>query len=208
MTRRAGLVGGAMTVLGVMSLSLGTASWSAESKAKADAGPGRAVPTLGNEHVSSPSVPHVPYNTSPPTSGPHLQWVAKWGVHTTPILRELQVHNLEDGGVAIQYKCPTPCPELVAKLEALAARYREKADAERAAVSPLRKNPGEPARSRYDHLIVAPYPDMERTIALTAWGRIDAFDRYDEARIVRFIEAYIGIDHHPAAEKAPPPKTR
>ncbi len=185
----------------------GTETKGAQS-APSDGGPGRAVPTLGNEHVSSPSAPHVPYNTSPPTSGPHLQWTAKWGVHTTPILRELQVHNLEDGGVVIQYKCQAPCPGLVGNLEALAARYQAKADADRAKVSPLLKKPEEPVRSRYDHLIVAPYPDMEHTIVLTAWGRIDELDQYDEARIVKFIEAYIGVDHHPAQEKAPAAPTR
>lgn len=181
----------------------GGAKGAAKSPAPADTGPGRAVPTLGNEHVPSPSTPHVAYNTSPPTSGPHLQWVAKWGVHKTPILRELQVHNLEDGGVLVQYRCDASCPDLVAKFEALAARYHEKAEAERAKVSPLLKKPDEPVRSRYDHLIVAPYPDMEKTIALTAWGRIDTLDRYDEARITRFIETYIGVDHHPTEEKAP-----
>jgi hypothetical protein len=173
---------------------------------KPDGKPGRAVETLGNEHVQSPSAPHIPYNTSPPTSGPHLQWTAKWGVHKTPVLRELQVHNLEDGGVAIQYKCDGGCPDLVAKLEGLAARYAEKAAAERAAMGPPR-DPRFPPRSKYDHLIVAPYPDMERQIALTAWGRIDTFDGYDEARITRFIEAYIGIDHHPTKEMAPAAKT-
>lgn len=171
--------------------------------AKADGKPGRAVETLGNEHVPSPSTPHVPYNTSPPTSGPHLQWVAKWGVHKTPIIRELQVHNLEDGGVIVQYKCLDPCPDLVGKLEALAARYREKAEVDRKS---MRANPNEPIRSKYDHLIVAPYPDMERQIALTAWGRIDSFDGYNEARIVNFIETFIGIDHHPVHEKAPAAK--
>lgn len=208
MTRAMSLGVGLMFTL--LSLSLSTPSDAAEAKrpAKSDSGPGRAVDTLGNEHVASPSTPHIPYNTSPPTSGPHLQWVAKWGVHQTPILRELQVHNLEDGGVVIQYKCETPCPDLVGKLEGLAARYRQKADAERAAVSPLRKDPQQPARSRYDHLIVAPYPDMESRIALTAWGRIDTLESYDEARIVRFIEAYIGIDHHPTEEKTPPAKMR
>jgi hypothetical protein len=48
---------------------------------------------------------------------------------------------------------------------------------------------------------------MEHQIALTAWGRIDSFNGYDEARIVRFIEAFIGIDHHPVHEKAPSAKT-
>jgi hypothetical protein len=46
------------------------------------------------------------------------------------------------------------------------------------------------------HLIVAPYPDMNARIALTAWTRIDTFTKFDEARIDRFIEAYVGIDHH------------
>lgn len=205
---RDGMLGAAgVTTLAVVILS--GAAWGAntsKTSAKPDGKPGRAVEILGNEHVPSPSTPHKPYNTSPPTSGPHLQWVAKWGVHKSPILRELQVHNLEDGGVIVQYKCDTPCPDLVAKLEALAARYREKAEVDRKAMG-APSNPNHPMRSKYDHLIVAPYPDMEHRIALTAWGRIDAFDEYDEARISSFIEAFIGIDHHPAAEKAPQAKT-
>jgi len=196
---------GASLVLLVSTTSLGAQAAKPE---KAPAEPGQTIPLLGNDHVPSPSTPHIPYNSAPPTSGPHLPWVARWGVHTTPILRELQVHNLEDGGVLVQYNCPTPCPDLVSKLGGLADRYRQKAEAERTTVSPLRKDRAVPPRSRYDHLIVAPYPDMERRIALTAWGRIDAFDEYDEARIVRFIEAYIGIDHHPTSEQAPPPAPR
>ncbi len=210
MHRTAFAAAGAAVVL-TIAVSLGTAASAeapkhAAAPQKPDGKPGRAVETLGNEHVPSPSTPHVPYNTAPPTSGPHLQWVAKWGVHKTPILRELQVHNLEDGGVAIQYRCDQPCPDLVATLEALAASYRDKAEAERKA-SKIPVTPERPLRSKYDHLIVAPYPDMEHQIALTAWGRIDSFNGYDEARIVRFIEAYIGIDHHPVHEKAPAAKT-
>jgi hypothetical protein len=50
---------------------------------------------------------------------------------------------------------------------------------------------------RYDRqVILAPYPGMDKRIALTAWGRIDKFDAFDEQRIVRFIAAYRGIDHH------------
>jgi hypothetical protein len=37
---------------------------------------------------------------------------------------------------------------------------------------------------------------MKTPIALTAWGRIDTMDQPDEARIERFIKAYMGIDHH------------
>jgi hypothetical protein len=41
-------------------------------------------------------------------------------------------------------------------------------------------------------VLVAPYPDptVGARIALTAWGRIDTFDEFDEQRITRFIEAY------------------
>lgn len=133
--------------------------------------PGTAVPSLGNAHLQSPGEPHAPYNSDPPTSGPHLPYLAPWGIHTIPIPKELQVHNLEDGGVLVKYNCPQGCPELVEKLKTIVNRYEK-------------------------HVILAPYPGMDRRIALTAWGRIDKFDEIDENRIVRFIHAYKGIDHH------------
>lgn len=131
--------------------------------------PGTAVPGQGNAHIMTLRDVHPPYNSDPPTSGPHVPWVAPWGIHTVPIPKELQVHNLEDGGVMVQYNCD--CPEVVAKLRAIVERY--------------------PA-----HVILGPYPGMDRRIALTAWGRIDKFDELDEPRVVRFINAYRGIDHH------------
>lgn len=148
-----------------------------------DDGPGISVPTLGNKHIPSLRAPHPPYNSKPPTSGSHVHQVAQWGVYRRPLPNELQVHNLEDGGVLVQYDCKD-CKDLIKKLEKLVRSYLKKAKAE-----------GE--KSRYRHLIVAPYRDMDTRIALTAWGRIDKLDAYDEARIKRFIEAYVGIDHHP-----------
>lgn len=131
----------------------------------------REIPSLGNAHISTPATPHVPYNSDPPTSGPHTPYVAKWGIHSQPVPKELQVHNLEDGGVVIQYNCPDGCPDLVDKLTTIARRYKL--------------------------VVLAPYPGMEKRIALTAWRRIDVFDRFDERRILRFIDTHIGIDHHP-----------
>ena len=158
--------------------------------AVASEGPGREIPSLGNHHIQSPGSPHIPYNSNPPTSGPHVPYIVRWGIHQVPIPREIQVHNLEDGGVLIQYHC-SDCGELISKLERLVNRYKQKAHKER--VQTGSKHP-----SRYESLILAPYPGMETAIALTAWGRIDQFDQFDEDRIVQFIEAYIGIDHHPA----------
>jgi hypothetical protein len=151
--------------------------------------PGMAVPLQGNQHVGSLDTPHIPYNSNPPTSGPHLPFLAPWGVHRSPIPKELQVHNLEDGGVIIQYNCKQ-CPELIQKLEQLVQGYQKQAEEEK------KKN----GFTRHEHLILAPYPGMETAIALTAWGRIDKLKEYDEQRIKTFIEAFIGVDHHPARE--------
>jgi hypothetical protein len=131
--------------------------------------PGAAVTELGNEHIPTEATPHVPYNTDPPTSGPHLPYIAPWGIHTSPIVKELQVHNLEDGGVIVQYNCE--CPDLATKLADIVKRYDK-------------------------FVILAPYPGMKSRIALTAWGRIDELEELDEQRVVRFIEAFRGIDHH------------
>jgi len=133
--------------------------------------PGQMFPDQGNLHVQTLSEPIVAYNSDPPTSGPHLPYVAPWGVHNEPIAKQLQVHNLEDGGVAVQYNCATPCPELVEKLAAIVKRYDKQ-------------------------VLLAPYPGMKSRIALTAWTRLDAFEEFDEGRIVNFIGRYRGIDHH------------
>ena len=133
--------------------------------------PGVLMPDQGNLHINVETEPHVPYNSDPPTSGPHMPYIAPWGVHTEPVSKELQVHNLEDGGVMVQYNCPSGCADVVDKLKAIVSRYPE-------------------------HVILAPYPGMKTRIALTAWTRIDAFDNLDESRVRRFIDAYKGIDHH------------
>lgn len=148
--------------------------------------PGTSVPSLGNDHIQSIESPHPPYNSKPPTSGPHVPFVARWGVYDRQIPNELQVHNLEDGGVIIQYDCKN-CAEMVKKLETLAKEYLDKAKAD-------------PQSSRYGHLLVGPYAGLDTPIALTAWGKIDKLNEFDEARIRRFIEAYVGIDHHPRHE--------
>ena len=133
--------------------------------------PGEFVPSLGNEHIPTAETPHVAYTSDPPTSGPHLPYIAPWGVHARPLAKELQVHNLEDGGVVVNYK-PQCADQVQAGLRAIVDRYP-------------------------NHVVLAPYPGLDRCIALTAWTRIDKMDEVDERRVVRFIEAYRGIDHHP-----------
>ena len=124
---------------------------------------------------------HAAYNSKPPTSGPHWNLAGEapvgWGISKEPIPDEAQIHNLEHGGVMIQYKC-SDCPDLVAQLEGFYERWW-----------PENRLPLFPSSSK---LVVAPYSDMPSKIALTAWGRIDTMDDYDEPRMIRFIEAWRG----------------
>jgi len=131
--------------------------------------PGSFVASQGNAHVTGEPVTFR-YASDPPTSGPHAAGMAAWGIHERPIPKALQIHNLEDGGVLIQHNCEG-CDDLVSKLADIVRRYPDK-------------------------VILAPYPGMKTRIALTAWSYIDAFDEFDERRVVRFIEAHRGIDHH------------
>lgn len=133
--------------------------------------PGDSVPSLGNQHLQSIDEQHMAYNTSPPTSGPHLGQKAPWGVSDEQISDELQVHNLEDGGVIVHYDQQKTDEDTLERLTEVVRRYTDK-------------------------VILEPYANLETPIVLTAWGRIDKLEAYDETRITSFISAYRGIDHH------------
>lgn len=129
--------------------------------------PGQAVEDQGRTHVEV-GTNVEDYNSTPPTSGDHYPTWADWGIYTTPIRNELQVHNLEHGGVIVQYK-----PDVdEAVVDQLVDVVRE--------LGPT-----------YKKLILAPYPDLDTNLALTAWGRIDTFDEFDAERIRQFVAEYI-----------------
>ena len=140
-------------------------------------GPGLAVVTQGTAHVDNPMDPHPGYNTNPPTSGPHTRYTADLGVHKLPIPPEVQVGNLINGAVLVQYACPQDCPDLIKKLEGVA--------------------------DNHEQVIVAPYPLMESKVALTAWQRIEMLKTFDEKRINAFIKAYAGKKHPHNKEDLP-----
>ncbi|HYP40568.1 MAG TPA: DUF3105 domain-containing protein [Chloroflexia bacterium] len=138
--------------------------------------PGESVPMMVSNHIEyNPGSPPA-YNSDPPTSGPHVQSVPQFKVYTEPMTKELQVHGLEDGGVIIHYKTGLD-QATVDRLASLASLYIEQ---------PRPKN----------HVILVPDPNLSHPIVLTTWRRIDRLDAFDEARIRRFIDTYVGIDHH------------
>lgn len=134
--------------------------------------PGEKVASQGNEHIELGD-DHIDYNTTPPTSGPHAG-TARWGNHISQISDESQIHNLEDGGIGIQYDCDKnegTCAELIDQLLGVMVENKDK-------------------------IFMGPYEGIGNRIALTAWQRIDKFDDFDKQRIVDFIDEYKDIDHH------------
>ena len=126
---------------------------------------------MGNKHLSALDEKHEPYNSNPPTSGPHVNNKAPWGVSKEILPKELQINNLEDGGVIIQYNPEKVTPEEITLLEKIVNQKRES-------------------------IIVAPYYDMEYKIALTAWNRLLPLENVEEKQIDVFIGRYAGKDHH------------
>ncbi|MDQ3045427.1 MAG: DUF3105 domain-containing protein [Chloroflexota bacterium] len=144
-------------------------------------GPGEMVPSEGPGHIARGEA-HDPYTTSPPTSGPHIgAELAPWGVSAVQIEDEVQVHNLEHGGVMLQYACA--CPEVVALLESFA----------------------DPATGYPVKVIAAPYAEMDADVTLTAWGHILSLSEAEVTgpTVLEFIEAYVDRGpERPAAEAA------
>lgn len=128
--------------------------------------PGEAVSIQPADHIKpGDPIPGL-YLTNPPVSGWHYADTAEWGIHNEEVVDQLAIHNLEHGGIWITYTPDAP-PELIEKLKAVAGRYKK-------------------------DVVLSPRTANDSLIALAAWGRLDKFNYFDEARIIKFIKAYQG----------------
>ena len=113
-------------------------------------------------------IDYLGYDGSPPNYGPHWPTGADWGIYTEDIPNERQVANLAQGGILIQYN--TEDGDLIEQLTQFAQN-----------------------QANYPcYLIVAPYPAMESTVAVTAWGALDTLEEYDAERLQQFVDLYRG----------------
>ena len=136
--------------------------------------PGRAVPDEGSGVHVEEGAP-LRYRNDPPASGPHYRETAEYNVYTNVVPEGFWVHNLEHGAIVVLYRCPggvSPCPEVTNRLQELYDK------------APLGKY-GEVK------LVASEYPRLETPLALLAWNRIEELESYDEARMLRFYEAYL-----------------
>jgi hypothetical protein len=138
----------------------------------------QAFPAQSRDHVQE--LPeNFKYNSSPPTSGPHHPQPAPFDVYEEPVEQYRLVHNLEHGGVIIQYG------RQVAEqtVDQIVQWYRDDPNG----------------------IVIAPLPSLGRTIALAAWtAEVDASGaaegrgegilakctRFDEEAFDGFVDAY------------------
>lgn len=144
-------------------------------------------PTQGNLHIPLGSTSSTPYNSTPPTTGPHYENLAAWGIQSDNARYEHLIHNLEDSGVVVYYQCDDGCPDLVAELESVLEPYL----ASGRHVVLARNDP------TWTEGGSAPlHKDMGARIALTAWRKLLLMDEVNADTIRTFIDKYEGIDHH------------
>ena len=125
-TRKLLLVGGtlaALAIAAVLYVAIGRGGGGPdEASVRADLETAgctlQVVEDLPAEHsVADPGGVSDDWNTDPPTNGPHFGQAAIFGIYGEPLEQARVVHNLEHGGVFIQYGDEVP-DSTVAQLEA------------------------------------------------------------------------------------------
>jgi Protein of unknown function (DUF3105) len=119
------------------------------------------------------------YNTDPPTSGLHHPTTLIWGIYDSPIDQLRSVHNLEHGGVMIQYGSGVSAG-VIGQIQEF---YRDDPNG----------------------LVVAARPRLGNRISLAAWtfdqarlvergyegeGRLALCPTYDEGAFRKFVDEY------------------
>jgi uncharacterized protein DUF3105 len=178
----AGILGAAAVAILVVALALNHAAQVASGKRlpfqTVSGTVGQPVADEGRTHVDTSTTPT--YKFYPPASGPHYsaQGIAPVPWQTIGTLQEGQyIHNLEHGGMAILYDCPsgTDCTTLKNSLE----NYVKN-------LAPVEPTYGEVK------VVLTPYSrGMQKKVALVAWDYIEFLDSYDQAEITRFYENHV-----------------
>jgi hypothetical protein len=138
----------------------------------------RTMPDEGRKHV--PDGTNVKYKVKPaPTSGSHYSTPAIWSAYTVPIQEERLVHNMEHGGVVIQYGEDVPS-ETAGRLSEF---YLDDPNG----------------------MVLAPRPRLGDKIVLTAWNKIAVCKSFDKGAFAKFRDKfrYKAPERFPAEFLAP-----
>ena len=140
----------------------------------------QTFPPQGRTHVDKLSA-GFKYNSFPPTSGPHYPPGPRaplvWNLYETPLDQVALVHNLEHGGVVVQYGPKVPRQTV----QRIAAWYS--ASPLGLVVAPLPASMPEAA---------APPPNADRKIFMTAWTHLATCTAFSEEAFDNFRDDYRG----------------
>jgi hypothetical protein len=179
--------------------------------------PGQTVDDLGRTHVKIGE--KIKYNSNPPTSGSHYPEWTKAGIYDAPKQDEYLVHSLEHGYIIISYNCeklsarsfwgiargfipqtyaqepsmnqPTASTESMPTVEASPeAKLTDPKWNSKACNDIKNQLKAITDEKRIWKMIVIPRPNLDTTIALTAWDRIDKMDSVKKEEINSFIDAF------------------
>jgi hypothetical protein len=170
----------AIAACGVSALALGLLALDATGTPGANAAGACSVKTYPGQPVKHTTNINLKpkYNSFPPTTGTHFQFPAKFNLYTIELPQLVVVHNLEHGGIAVQYG---------SKVRA-------------ATVAQIKKW----YLGDTNGLIVAPLAKLGNKIALTAWnakpysgtppdpgrGIVATCTRFDADEFTAFVKKY------------------
>jgi Protein of unknown function (DUF3105) len=113
------------------------------------------------------------YNSTPPTSGLHNNQTAIWNLYDQPVPSINYVHNLEHGGVVVQYGSEIPD----AAVADIGSWYNE--DTRGLIVAPLAQDVEEEA-------------NLADKVVLTSWTHMMTCTTFDEDAFDQFVDDYRG----------------
>jgi hypothetical protein len=143
-------------------------------------------PSQGRNHVNELAA-NFEYNSVPATSGPHQAQPlapAVWGTYDAPVEQVKVVHNLEHGGVIVQYGPDVP----EATVNNILAWYRE--DPNGLLVAPLPPD------------VLAEEAALANRITLTAWTHLQTCRRFNEEAFSNFVDLHRGDGPEPVPVEA------
>lgn len=166
--RNSRLLWGAIAVIGVG--VLGYALWVAFRPSY-----GESIPVMADSnHVNEGEDPG-PYNSNPPTSGPHYVNEFNAGFYDESDIDSLPeypegflVHNLEHGYVIFWYNCnvldPQSCTNLKNQIKSVMDKFNSV------------------------KLIAFPWESLKVPVVMTSWGKLQEFKEFDDGQAATFVE--------------------
>jgi hypothetical protein len=140
----------------------------------------QTFPPMGRQHVEKLSA-GFQYNSFPPTSGPHYPPGPKapvvWNLYDAPLDEVAVVHNLEHGGIVVQYGSRVP----QSTVQNIVAWYSD--SPEGMVVAPLPPPSEIPAKTPQQ---------VDDRIFLTAWTHLATCSTFSEEAFSDFRDAYRG----------------